>query len=149
MKKINNINLYDSIDNLPQLRKHLFDQLLLMESGIGGGIKGIEAAFQRLDSFIRAKKYDKLLIERQNLHFKFLNGIAGIDFKSLAFICLVKDVGGEAVKIRQKEDAEKVKERVLSQVSHKELNDFIEEVKKNYFLNLGYTFQKSTEYQKI
>lgn len=148
MKKINNITLYDSIDNMPQLRKHLFDQLLLMESGIGGGIKGIETAFQRLDSFIRAKKYDSLVTERQNLHFKFLNGIAAVNFKSLAFICLVSNIDGKPVKITQKEDAEKYSEQVLSKVSHKELNDFIEEVKKNYFLSLGYTFQNSTEVRR-
>lgn len=148
MKEIGKIKLYDSIDNLPQIRKHLFDQLMIMHSGIGGGIKGIESSFQKMDSLIRAKKLDKLIIERQNIHFRFLNSLSGTNFKSLAFICLVKEVEGVQVNIEREEDAEALQKQVLSKVSHKELNNFIEEVKKNYFSNLGYISQSYMESQR-
>lgn len=143
--KIGIIQLYDSIDNMPQLRKHLFDRFILMELGIGGSIEGIEQSFQKLDHFIAAKDFEKLLIERQNLHFKFINSLSTINFKSLAFVCLVFKYGDEDVEVTDDSSAEEWQEKILKEVSNKELNDFIEEVKKNYLKSLGYTILSSTK----
>lgn len=144
MKKINNVVLYDSIDNMPQLRKHLFDKFLILEDGIGGSIEGIEKSFSKLDSYIAAKDFDKLLMERQNIHARFINALSGINFKSMAFVCLVKSISGEIVEIIDESTAEEFQKKALKKVSHSQLNEFIEEVKKKYLTSLGYTFQNST-----
>ncbi len=144
MENIGDLELYDSIDNLPQLRKHLFDKFLIMELGMGGSIEGIEQSFQKLDHFIAAKDFDKLLIERSNLHSKFINILSTINFKSLAFICLVKSYKGKQVDIIDESGAEIIQKKILQKIKNKNLSEFIEVVKKKYLKSLGYTFQTST-----
>lgn len=148
MKTIGSVVLYDSIDNMPQLRKHLFDKFLILEEGIGGSMEGLEKSFSKLDHYILAKDFDKLVMERQNMYTRYINALSLVNFKSLAFVCLVKSINGKVIDLIDESGAEEYQNEVLKSITNRELNDFVEEVKKKYLKSLGYIFQNEIAKEK-
>lgn len=146
MQTIGELELYETIDEMPIIRKHLFDKYLIMDSGMGKSLADVEQKHQRLHVFLAEKKFDKALQEAKNLHHTIFNGLSMIDFKSLSFSCLVKSIKGDSVSVNTESEAESVLEEVLKmqEITSGELETYVLDIKKKILKSLGYTFQGDT-----
>lgn len=141
MQTFNGVELYETIDEMPIIRKHLFDKFLIMDSGMGSNMQDVEHRLQKLGVFLTEKDFDKALQETKNLHHTIFNGMAEINFQSLAFSSLVYKIDNKEVSVETESDAEKVLEQLQKKIKHKDVADFVEDVKKKLLTSLGYTFQ--------
>lgn len=143
MIKISNsrIELYDSVDDITQDRWHLFNKFLMQDSGVGSTIQDFDKHLFKLDSYLKAKKYAEARQERINLHLSVFNNLMGINFKSLAFACLIKSIDGKDVKVENDDDAETVSNQANKIAKNKDVEFYVLEVKKKIAIFLGYTIQ--------
>ena len=49
MEKIKNVELYDSVAEMPMIRKHLFDKFLSLDIGLGADLVAIEKRHENLN----------------------------------------------------------------------------------------------------
>ncbi len=135
------IEMYDEPDDMPQDIWHLFNKFLMQDSGIGSTIQDFDKHLFKLDNYLKAKKFAESIQERKNLHLSVFNNLMGINFESLSFACLIKSIDGKDVKIENDDDAEIVSKQANKIVSHKEVQNYVLNVKKKLAIFLGYTIQ--------
>ena len=86
--------LYDSIDELPILRFHAYNKMLLIDAGVGSDLNDWDAHIEKAIRFIRKEKPDLAEKELDNLRQNVYFVQSAISPKYLAFACLVKSVDG-------------------------------------------------------
>lgn len=86
--------LYDSIDELPILRFHAYNKMLLIDAGVGSDLNDWDAHIEKAIRFIRKEKPDLAEKELDNLRQNVYFVQSAISPKFLAFACLVKSVDG-------------------------------------------------------
>lgn len=126
------------------IRKHLFDKFLILDMGLGSDLQAIEQRHQNLNIYARQKKWEETIQELKNLHHTIFNAIGEIDFKHLAFACMVARVDDLPVDCNTESDAEAILEKIGNMVTDGEAINFVVEVKKKLLMSLGYTFQADT-----
>lgn len=89
--------LYSSIKEMPITRHKLMQQYLLQEGGIGSTISDFDQRISSTIELLQAKKQDDAVNELSNLRYSFFSTISGLNFKSMAFACLVSKIGTKAV----------------------------------------------------
>ena len=89
------VELYDSIDELPILRFHKYNKMLLIDAGIGSDLSDWDTHIEKVIRYCRTKQTElaerELENTRQNVYFVQ----SGISPKYLAFAALVKSVDGK------------------------------------------------------
>lgn len=144
MEKIQNVELYSSIAEMPMFRKHLFDKFLILDMGLGADLNAIEAKHQNLNIYARNKKWPETIQELKNLHHTMFNAISEIDFKHLAFACMVAQIDDKPVTCKTEDDADKILDAIGDIINDGEAVEYVVELKKKLLMNLGYTFQAVT-----
>ena len=121
--------IYDSIDELPIKRFHVYNRYLLVDAGIGSDITDFDNHVERVVQYIKqgdntnaGKEMDNL---RQNV-FLILNQQS---VEHLSFACLVKQIDGVRYDDMSQEGLEKVLE-LLGGASVKEFTEAMSSVKK-------------------
>ena len=84
--------LYDSIDELPILRFHAYNKMLLIDAGVGSDLSNWDAHIEKAIRFIRKGNPDLAEKELDNLRQNVYFIQSAISPKYLAFACLVKSV---------------------------------------------------------
>ena len=87
--------IYDSIDELPMKRFHRFNKMMLVDSGVGSDLTGIDQHLAKIIAFAKTKKIDEVVTEAHNMRMNFYFVINGISPKYLAFAALVAELDGE------------------------------------------------------
>lgn len=89
------VELYDGIDELPILRFHKYNKLLLIDAGVGSDLADWDAHIEKVIRYCRTGKTDlaerELDNTRQNVYFIQ----SGISPKHLAFCALIKSIDGK------------------------------------------------------
>lgn len=89
------IEMYESIEDLPILRFHKYNKMLLIDSGIGSDIADVESHIEKVAAFIRTgageKAIDELSNMRKALYFIHMN----LSPKHLAFAALITKIDGK------------------------------------------------------
>lgn len=123
------LKIYDSIEELPVVRHHKFNKLMLIDAHIGSDISDFDAHLERVFRYIRSNKLDlaekELMILRQNVFFIQ----TGVSPKHLAFASLVKTIDGKENSDLTDEALKEIVAK-LSDVTVGELDTVIEESKK-------------------
>lgn len=116
---------------MPIKRYSEFNQYLLWESGVGADIEAIQRHYTRLFSFLALKEIDNANKEAENLFYTHYAILEKIDFKSLAFACLVHSVG-ESVRDDYSEEGLKATAELVAatEITIGNLETSLEEVKK-------------------
>jgi len=141
------IKVYDSIKELGIVRYQEFQKLLLQDIGIGSDINAIAKHFNSLYSFITHDKKEEAIQEAQNLHNNFYMMISKINIKSHCFACLVYEVNGEKVKDFTDDGVRKTLKKIKA-LKASQVEDILDEVKKNLKQNFNPTFLTDTQVQK-
>lgn len=141
------IELYDEIDEITQNKWHIFNKMLLQQAGGGSTLEDIDKHHFKLDGFLKAKKFEEAVQERKNLHLNQFNALMLLNFESLAFACLIKSINGEPVEVDSEDEIHEVSAAANRIATHKEVEDFVFNVKKKIAKYSGYIIQADTEAQ--
>lgn len=88
------VEMYDSIEDLPIVRFHKYNKMLLIDSGIGGDLSDVDSHIEKAAAFVRVGEKDKAIDELQNLKKAVWFVQSGLSPKHLAFAALVTKVDG-------------------------------------------------------
>lgn len=121
--------LYDSIDELPILRFHAYNKMLLIDAGVGSDLNDWDAHIEKAIRFIRKEKPDFAEKELDNLRQNVYFVQSAISPKYLAFACLVKSVDGTEYNDMTADGLQKVLD-LFADAPNAELTAQLEAVKK-------------------
>jgi hypothetical protein len=89
------VEIYDSIDELPIVRFHAFNKMLLIDAGIGSDLADFDSHIERVTRFLMAKDNDNAIKELANMRQNVYMIQQGVSPKHMAFAALVKSIDGE------------------------------------------------------
>lgn len=121
--------MYDAIDELPILRFHAYNKMLLIDAGIGSDLNDWDAHIEKAIRFIRKEKPDLAEKELDNLRQNVYFIQSGISPKHMAFACLVKSVDGTEYNDMTPDALQKVLE-LFADAPNADLTAQLEAVKK-------------------
>lgn len=90
------VEMYDAIDELPIVRFHKYQKLLLIDAGVGGDIEAFDRRTERARRFLLAGDVEKAKAEFENLRQCVFLIQSEISPKHRAFAVLVTKIDGEA-----------------------------------------------------
>lgn len=90
------VEMYDSIDQLPILRFHAFNKMLLIDAGVGSDLADFDSHIERVTRFMQSGDTDNAAKELANMRLNVYMIQQGVSPEHLAFAALVKSVDGVA-----------------------------------------------------
>ena len=106
--------MYDTIEELPVVRFHKYQKLLLVDAGVGSDIQGFDQRIERVRRFLLDGKPEKAEQELANLRQCVFFIQSGLNLKHRAFAALVTKIDGK--------ECNDVGDDALSEITEK-LND--------------------------
>lgn len=88
------VTLFSSIKELPLSRYKAMQNYVLQDSGIGNTMQDIDRHLQNTVVLLGKEKLTESKTELTNLRYSFYSMVNGIDYKTKAFACLVKQING-------------------------------------------------------
>lgn len=123
------VRIFDSIDELPIVRFHKYNRMILVDAGVGSDISDFDAHIERVVRYIRKGDNDSAAKELDNLRQNVYMIMQGQSVNDLSFACLVESIDGEACEDLSPEGLQKIVD-TLGGVTRKELADAYQSAKK-------------------
>lgn len=133
------VKIYDSIDDLPIVRFHRYNRMLLVDAGIGSDIADFDSHIERVVAYIRKGDNQNAAKELDNLRQNVYMIMSGQSVRDLSFACLVAEVDGKLQDDLSPEGLTKVLE-LLGGTPRKELAEVFQSAKKKIDEELGLYF---------
>lgn len=133
------VRVYDSIDDLPMVRFHRYNRMLLVDAGIGSEIGDFDNHVERVVRYIRKGDNDNAAKELDNLRQNVYMIMQGQSVKDLSFACLVESIDGVRCDDLSPEVLQKVL-HMLGGATRRELTEAFQSVKKKIDDELGLYF---------
>ena len=133
------VRVYDSIDDLPMVRFHRYNRMLLVDAGIGSEIGDFDSHIERVVRYIRKGDNDNAAKELDNLRQNVYMIMQGQSVKDLSFACLVESIDGVRCDDLSPEGLQKVL-HMLGGATRRELTEAFQSVKKKIDDELGLYF---------
>jgi hypothetical protein len=131
-----NVTFYSGIKDMPVKKYDQMQSLLLQDFGIGSTMADVDKHFRNLDSFLQSGNIEDANIERQNLQLAFYSAIEKINYKSLAFACLIHSINDIQIKDTSDEGIQQIIERLSNEgLEVKIVEEMLNELKKNCIMN--------------
>ena len=124
-----NVEMYDAIDELPVVRFHKYQKLLLIDAGVGSTIEAFDQRIEKTRRFMMDGKPEQANQELENLRQSVFMIQTELNPKHRAFAALVTKVDGKAFPEPTDKALEQIT-KILSDVPNKELTAQLEAVKK-------------------
>lgn len=137
------VRMYDSIDEMPIVNFQKYNKYLLIDSGIGSDLDGIDGHVMKLAKLVQAGDKAKALQELQNMRQNLYMVVSGISPKYMAFAALVHSVDGKEVPDLS-DDGLKELLGQLQDVKHGVVVEFIYGLKKKLIRSSKRTFRASS-----
>jgi len=140
--------LFDSIKELNIERHHELQKLIIRDAGIGSDMDAVAGHFSTFHSLLVNQKHNEALKEAQNLHNNIFYMIEKINIKSFSFMCMVHAINGKEYNDFSEEGVKQVLKKLSdSGLKQSEVEDILQDVKKNLKKSFDPTFLISTEIQ--
>lgn len=123
------VEMYDAIDELPIVRFHKYQKLLLIDAGVGGDITAFDQRIEKTRRFLMAGKPDKAQQELENLRQSVFLIQSGINPQHRAFATLITKIDGVAYDDISDDALTKITE-LLNDAPVKDLTAQLDAVKK-------------------
>lgn len=124
-----NVQVYDSIDEMPIVNFQKYNKYLLIDSGIGSDIDDIDAHIVKIAKYIKANSDKKALQELQNMRQNLYMINSEISPKYLAFAALIHSIDGKEVSDLSDDGLKKLLQD-LKKIKHSRIIDFLLWLKK-------------------
>lgn len=125
----NQVEIYASIKELPFERYRKMEMFLMQDAGIGSSLEDIDKRLVNIMMFAEADKIAEVKDEVVNLRLSMFSTMANLDYKCLAFACMIKSIDSCEYNDLTSEGLNEVI-KILSQSTVEELTQHWEEVKK-------------------
>lgn len=134
--------IYSEADEVPMHNFHLMYKYALYASGIGS-VNDISKRFNRLLTYLQNEDTANAIEETNNLMAAHYLALQGIDPDNLSLCCLIHSINGLVVNDYSQENLIAM-DKILSKggVSKIQLSAILEEVKKNFNIQLSLKFPK-------
>lgn len=123
------VEMYDTIDEMPIVRFHKYQKLLLIDAGIGSDLAAFDQRIEKARRFIMEGKAESAKQELENLRQAVYFIQNGINPKHRAFAALVSKIDGKECNDISDDALTRLVE-ALSDISEKELTAQLDAVKK-------------------
>lgn len=123
------VRIYDDIDELPMVRFHRYNHMVLVDAGIGSDLSDFDGHIERVVRYIRKGENENAAKEMENMRQNVFNILQGQSVKDLSFACLVAEIDGTTQTDISQEGLMKVVE-LLGGAPRKELADAYQSAKK-------------------
>ena len=123
------VEYYDTIDELPIVRFHKYQKLLLVDAGVGSDITAFDQRIEKARRFIIAGKPDQAQQELENLRQCVFLIQSGLSPKHRAFAALVTKINGKECNELSDDSLEAIT-TLLNDVPESELTAQLDAVKK-------------------
>jgi hypothetical protein len=144
--KINRVILFDSIKELTADRYHELNKLMMLDFGVGSDINSVAEHFSRFHTLLSSGKVDEATQEAKNLHNNFYYIIQGINIRSFCFAAMIKEINGKSVfGFSQQEISERIDKLCQMGLKQTDVQDIVDDVKKNLSRNFEPIFLIDTE----
>lgn len=121
--------LYNSIEELPIVRFHKYNKMLLVDAGLGSDVSAVDGHIERVVRFLNSDQKKEAVTELENMRQAIYVIVQGMSPKHLAFAVLVKEIDGKACDDISDEGLQRVLE-MLGDVPMKDMTAESEAVKK-------------------
>jgi hypothetical protein len=138
------VEIYDAIEDLPILRFHKYNKMLLIDAGIGSDLSDFDKHIEKIIGFLNGKTPEMAVTELENMRQNLYFMQSHISPRCLAFATLVKSIDGKVCNDLSDEGLQKIIQE-LSDVSNKEMTAQLEAVKKKIDEELRLYFPKLFE----
>lgn len=138
------VEMYDSIDQLPILRFHAFNKMLLIDAGVGSDLADFDSHIERVTRFMQSGDTDNAAKELANMRLNVYMIQQGVSPEHLAFAALVKSVDGVACDDLTTDGLTKTLER-LKEATRQETAAETEAAKKKIEEEVRLYFPKMTD----
>lgn len=123
------VRIYDDIEELPMVRFHRYNHMVLVDAGIGSDLSDFDGHIERVVRYIRKGENENAAKEMENMRQNVFNILQGQSVKDLSFACLVAKIDGTPQTDISQEGLMKVVE-LLGGAPRKELADEYQSAKK-------------------
>jgi hypothetical protein len=127
------LKLYSSIKELPITASKRMGAYLLEDMGIGSSVTDIDDHLAKLRTYVELDKKENAIEEIKNLRYNMFSMLSQINYKSLAFGCLLVSVDGKMVDDKSSEGLAKLMDGL--DLSGAELDEYFVDIKKNWIQN--------------
>lgn len=124
-----NVELYDSIEDLPISRFHKYNKMLLVDSGVGSDLADFDRHIEKAIRYAASPTPNLAIAELQNLRQNVYFVQSEVSPRYLAFAVLVKSVNGTPCNDLSDDGLQKTI-NLFSDVPHSELTAQLDAVKK-------------------
>ena len=142
------VEIYDSIDNLPIIRFHKYQKLLLVDAGVGADITAFDAKMDKVRRYLADGKTDKAMREVENIRQGVYMIQQEFSPKCRAFAALVAKIDGKPCNDLSDEGLARIV-ALLSDTPYSRLTALLEAVKKKIDSDLTLYFPALFEDSKI
>ena len=123
------IRIYDDIDELPMVRFHRYNHMVLVDAGIGSELSDFDSHIERVVRYIRKGENETAAKEMENLRQSVYMILSGQSVRDLSFACLVESIDGQPCNDLSQEGLTKVVELLGGEI-RKKLADEYQSAKK-------------------
>lgn len=123
------VEIYDAIEELPMIRFHKYNKMLLIDAGVGSDLNDFDVHIEKAMRYARSKTPELAAVELDNLRQNVYFIQQGISPRHLAFAVLVKSIDGKPQNDLSDDGLQKVVE-MFGDVSVKDMTAEISAVKK-------------------
>ena len=123
------VRIYDDIDELPMVRFHRYNHMVLVDAGIGSELSDFDSHIERVVRYIRKGENETAAKEMENLRQSVYMILSGQSVRDLSFACLVESIDGQPCNDLSQEGLTKVVE-LLGGETRKKLADEYQSAKK-------------------
>lgn len=123
------VEMYDSIEDLPIVRFHKYNKMLLIDAGLGSDLNDIDSHIEKTIAYLRTNKNDEAVAEMMNMRKAVFLVQMNLSPKHLAFAALVQSIDGKPTNDLSDDGLRKVVE-LLSGEKTKDIDKIVDESKK-------------------
>ena len=138
------IELFDSIEDLPILRFHKFNKMLLVDAGVGSDLADFDRHIERAIIYASGDTPKMVVKELKNLRQNVYLIQSEVSPRCMAFAALVKSIDGVEYNDMSDDGLQKVI-NIIGNVSHNKMTGYLNSVKKKIDEDLRLYFPKLFE----
>lgn len=124
-----NVVLYDSIDELPMLRFHKYNKMLLVDAGVGSDLSDFDRHIEKVIRYLNSPTLNMATVELENMRQNVYFIQSEISPRYLSFAVLVKSIDGNPCNDLSDDGLQKIVD-LFADVPNAELTAHLEAVKK-------------------
>lgn len=124
-----NVVLYDSIDELPMLRFHKYNKMLLVDAGVGSDLSDFDRHIEKVIRYLNSPTPNMATVELENMRQNIYFIQSEISPRYLSFAVLVKSIDGNPCNDLSDDGLQKIVD-LFADVPNAELTAHLEAVKK-------------------